>query len=232
MPHCGRSPATPPMNYLAHLYLARPRHAAMLGALLGDFVFGSASLGDWAPEVRTEILVHRRIDSYTDAHPLVTAARALFPDGRRRYAGIVLDVFYDHCLARDWDRHSSQPLPQFTAPFYAYLLARAEQLPERLRRIAPLMARGDWLGSYRRRESVDQAVARIASRLSRNGQVLVACLDDLRRHQVQIEAGFQAFFPQLQAHTPLLRQQVQARLAQAGAGSAPAHDGASAPPPD
>ena len=193
------------MNYLAHVYLARPDHEAMLGALLGDFVFGTAALADWSPVVRREILVHRRVDRYTDDHPQVVQARSLFGEGRRRYAGIALDVYYDHCLARDWARYCDTPLDAFTASFYWYLLSRQDELPERLRRIAPLMASGDWLGSYRQRDSVDLAVTRIATRLSRNGQCLVACLEDLRRHEAEIAAGFELFFPQLAAYASSLR---------------------------
>jgi acyl carrier protein phosphodiesterase len=194
------------MNYLAHLYLARPAHEAMLGALLGDFVFGLAALDAYSAVERREILLHRRVDRYTDEHPLVAGSRRLFGDGRRRYAGIALDVYYDHCLARDWHRYGDVPLDAFTAPFYRYLLSRQEQLPERLRRIAPSMAAHDWLGSYRERDSVDRAVARIATRLSRNGDRLVECLDDLRRHEAEIAAGFDAFFPQLVAHVLALRR--------------------------
>ena len=193
------------MNYLAHVYLARPDHEAMLGALLGDFVFGTAALADWSPVVRREILVHRRVDRYTDDHPQVIQARSLFGEGRRRYAGIALDVYYDHCLARDWARYCDTPLDAFTASFYWYLLSRQDELPERLRRIAPLMASGDWLGSYRQRDSVDLAVTRIATRLSRNGDRLVACLEDLRRHEAEIAAGFELFFPQLAAYASSLR---------------------------
>ena len=188
------------MNYLAHVYLARPDHEAMLGALLGDFVFGTAALADWSPVVRREILVHRRVDRYTDDHPQVIQARSLFGEGRRRYAGIALDVYYDHCLARDWARYCDTPLDAFTASFYCYLLSRQDELPERLRRIAPLMASGDWLGSYRQRDSVDLAVTRIATRLSRNGDRLVAC-----RHEAEIAAGFELFFPQLAAYASSLR---------------------------
>ena len=193
------------MNYLAHLYLARPDHEAMLGALLGDFVFGKAALQDWGEVERREIVIHRRVDRYTDEHPQVVEARRLFGEGRQRYAGIALDVYYDHCLARDWGRHCEIPLDAFTAPFYRYLLSRVDELPERLRRIAPLMAAHDWLGSYRERASVDLAVTRIATRLSRNGERLVECLDDLRRHEDTIRAGFDRFFPQLADHVSSLR---------------------------
>ena len=93
------------MNYLAHLYLAGPEPEARLGALLGDFVFGQAALADWGALERREIVIHRRVDRYTDEHPQVVAARRLFAHGRQRYAGIALDVYYDHCLARDWARY-------------------------------------------------------------------------------------------------------------------------------
>ena len=160
------------MNYLAHLYLAQHSDEAMLGAMLGDFVGGS-NLGDYPPAVRREIQVHRRIDSYTDAHPDVLAIKALFPQGPRRYAGILLDVYFDHLLARDWPAHHPQPLDEFSRRAYRVLLQHASHLPDRLRTIAPLMTAGDWLGSYRARATVDRAVERIAHRLSRRGDQLV-----------------------------------------------------------
>lgn len=193
------------MNYLAHLYLARHGDDAMLGALLGDFVFGVSGPEAYPEPIRREILLHRRIDRYTDAHPSVTAARALFADGRRRYAGIALDVYYDHLLARDWARWSEVDLDAFTARFYTHLLANHARLPARLQTIAPRMAQYDWLGSYRERANVDQVVSRIATRLSRNGDKLVACLDDLRTHEPAIERGFDALLSDLVAHAAALR---------------------------
>lgn len=178
----------------------------MLGALLGDFVFGTSGPDAWPAPVRDEILRHRRIDRFTDTHPAVAALRARFPDGRRRYAGIALDVYFDHCLARDWHRWHDTDLDAFTGRFYAHLLAHHDRLPDRLRQLAPLMARHDWLGSYRERASVDRAVARIATRLSRHGDRLVACLDDLREHEALAAATFDAFFPDLVAFYDALQQ--------------------------
>ena len=188
------------MNWLAHLVLARQSEEAMLGALLGDFVFGSSGLERFGAVAHREILLHRRIDAFTDAHPAVTALRARFPEGRRRYAGIALDVYFDHLLARDWSRWTPQePLQAFTARAYAMLDARFDALPPRLQAIAPAMAANDWLGGYRYRASVDRAVARIAQRLSRNGDRLVACLDDLRGLEYEAGAAFDALFPALGA---------------------------------
>ena len=186
------------VNYLAHAWLARHSDCAILGAILGDFVFGQSGLQDWPPAVRAEIVRHRRIDLYTDAHPAVVVARGLFDDaGLRRYAGIVLDVHFDHCLARHWQRWNDAPLADFTARVYRVLDEHRDELPSRLRAIAPRMAAHDWLGSYVQRGNVDHAVRGIATRLSRNGDKLVACLDVLRVEEARIEAAFEAFFPDL-----------------------------------
>ncbi|HSD16364.1 MAG TPA: ACP phosphodiesterase [Thermomonas sp.] len=186
------------MNYLAHAWLARHSDDAILGALLGDFVFGQSALQDWPPAIRAEIVRHRRIDQYTDAHPAVIAARGLFDDaGLRRYAGIVLDVYFDHCLARGWARWNGSPLDGFTARVYRVLDEHRDHLPPRLHAIAPRMAAHDWLGSYVDRDSVDRAVHGIATRLSRNGERLIACLDVLRLEEAEIDNAFEAFFPDL-----------------------------------
>ena len=186
------------VNYLAHAWLARHSDDAILGAILGDFVFGQSGLQDWPPAVRAEIVRHRRIDQYTDAHPAVAEARGLFDAaGLRRYAGIVLDVHFDHCLARHWQRWNDAPLADFTARVYRVLDEHRDELPSRLRAIAPRMAAHDWLGSYVQRGNVDHAVRGIATRLSRNGDKLVACLDVLRVEEARIEAAFEALFPDL-----------------------------------
>ena len=193
------------MNYLAHAWLARHSDDAILGALLGDFVFGRVALADWPDAVRREIVCHRHVDRYTDAHPSVVAARALFPDGLRRYAGILLDVHFDHLLARDWPRWDGGSLDAFAARAYRVLREHAAELPPRLHAIAPRMQAHDWLGSYRERGNVDHAVRGIATRLSRHGERLVECLPVLREHRVAIDAAFETFFPDLVAETPRMR---------------------------
>ena len=89
------------MNYLAHLHLGGQRPGQLLGSLYGDFVKGRLQ-GQFAPEIEVAIQLHRSIDVFTDRHPLVDVALSRFSLTRRRYAGIVLDVFLVHFLARDW----------------------------------------------------------------------------------------------------------------------------------
>ena len=184
------------MNYLAHIYLASHSDDAMVGALLGDFVKPHAGLA-FTPEMAAEIVTHRKIDSFTDSHPVVLDAKALFQGPHRRYAGILLDVFYDHLLARHWARYADVDLHAFIARFYAALSRHADVLPPNLARLAPYMIEQDWLGSYVDYKGVDIAVRRISTRLSRNGDLMRDALVDLEANYDVLEQGFQVFFPDL-----------------------------------
>jgi acyl carrier protein phosphodiesterase len=183
------------MNYLAHLHLGGQRPGQLLGSLYGDFVKGRLQ-GQFDPEVEAAIALHRRIDVFTDRHPLVDIALGRFSETRRRYAGIVLDVFFDHCLARDWTLYADRPLEQFTADVY-HLLSRERQLPERLAKIAPHMVANDWLGSYREFEVLEQVLRGISRRLTRPEE-LAGAMAELRRLYEPLSEDFSLFYPQLQ----------------------------------
>ena len=196
------------MNYLAHLHLGGQRPEELLGSLYGDFVKGLLH-GQYSPEIERGIQLHRSIDVFTDHHPLVDQALERFSHTRRRYAGIVLDVFFDHCLARDWSRYAEQPLERFTADFYRVLKAQAH-LPSRLARIAPHMAAHDWLGSYQHFETLEQVFVGISRRLSRP-QELAGAMQDLTSLYAPLSEDFRAFYPQLQAYAAQQLHACQAR---------------------
>lgn len=184
------------MNYLAHLHLGGDAPAQLLGSLYGDFVKGPLS-GQWPRPIEQAIRLHRRIDVFTDAHPLVEQARGRFPSARRRFSGMMLDVFFDHCLALHWARFSVQPLPDFTARVYR-VLAAEPALPERLALIAPRMAAQDWLGSYREFAVLEQVLQGLQRRLSRP-QGLDGALQELAQLYQPLMGDFLDFYPQLQA---------------------------------
>lgn len=191
------------MNYLAHARLAHDSDEAILGAILGDFVRGRQAAHGWPPRVGQEILRHRQIDRYTDSHPETLRLRQLFAQGERRHAGIVLDVYFDHCLARDWGNWSHTPLAAFCQRVYRVLDAALPQLPAPLAYIVPRMQAHDWLGSYRHLDAVEAAITGLSRRLSRRGEALLACFHTLMRHRPQADAAFARFFPQLLSAFPL-----------------------------
>ncbi|MFK3797644.1 MULTISPECIES: ACP phosphodiesterase [unclassified Pseudomonas] len=184
------------MNYLAHLHLGGQTPAQLLGSLYGDFVKGLLP-GRFPADIEDAIRLHRRIDAFTDSHPVIKQAMARFPAERRRYAGIVLDVFFDHCLARDWAHYADEPLEIFTGKVYR-VLADEPQLPERLALIAPRMAAQDWLGSYVEFEVVGNALAGISRRLSRP-EGLVGAMQELQALYRPLSEDFSVFYPELQA---------------------------------
>ncbi|MES2821324.1 MAG: ACP phosphodiesterase [Pseudomonadota bacterium] len=183
------------MNYLAHLHLGGPQPAQLLGSLYGDFVKGRLA-GRYPPAIEAAIGLHRRIDVFTDSHPLVLQAKARFPQARRRFAGIVLDIFFDHCLAREWVRYAAEPLPVFTARVYR-VLADEAALPPRLAQIAPLMAAQDWLGAYRDFAVLERVLQGMSRRLSRP-EGLAGSMAELERLYEPLLADFRAFYPELQ----------------------------------
>jgi acyl carrier protein phosphodiesterase len=185
------------VNFLAHAFLARHDVDVMLGSLMGDFVKGPLAQ-QYPSAIRHGLVLHRRIDTFTDAHEIVARSRARIGPQRRRYAGILIDLFYDHFLALHWDDYSSEALDAFTGTVYRTLLARIPELPERLQRIAPNMARTDWLGSYRETQAIGYALERIGTRLSR-GNALLGSQEELDANYAGFEADFRAFFPEVMA---------------------------------
>jgi len=192
------------MNFLAHLFLSPPGDEALLGSLMGDFVKGP--LDAKLPAYRHGLILHRKIDSFTDAHAMVRRSRNRISSARRRYAGIMVDMFYDHFLANNWAGYCREPLESFTARVYALLERNSEVLPERLRRIAPQMARQDWLSSYREVESIHIALNRTGDRLKR-GNALLGAAHELTANYDGLRDDFRAFFPDVIAFAQRLAAQ-------------------------
>jgi acyl carrier protein phosphodiesterase len=185
------------MNYLAHLYLSAPDDDALLGSLLGDFVKGA--VGDrFAPPLARAIVRHRRLDSFTDAHAAVQRSKSRVSTARRRYAGIMIDMFYDHFLAHRWHEFDDAPLADFTARVYALLERRHAELPARLQSVAPRMAARDWLGSYVDPSNVARALDGIGTRLKREN-LLAGAGEELLADYAGYEADFRAFMPDARA---------------------------------
>lgn len=187
------------MNYLAHIYLARHDDDAMVGAWLGDFVKAN-QMDAFSPAMQYEIRLHRRVDTFTDQHPGMLAAKRLFPEGPRRYAGILLDVFGDFWLTRHWSTVCTESRTELVARFYAALRRHEARLPAHAVPVAERMIAQDWLAGYGSAAGVDATIRRIATRLSRNGDTMTAGLETLWQNESALQDLFAGFFPELQAY--------------------------------
>ncbi len=185
------------MNYLAHLYLAERTGTSLIGSLMGDFARGRLRPGRFSPAIEQGIRLHRRVDTFTDAHPAVRASRGRLQPPFRRYGGILIDMFYDHYLARHWGQFHEQPLAAFARRVNALLDARAESLPQDLRRMARILREHELLLSYRDATGIERALRGISQRLSRPNP-LPWGIRELNRSYAQLEADFFVFMPQLE----------------------------------
>lgn len=183
------------MNYLAHLFLAEENDEAKLGALLGDFVKGTI-IDKYSEKTEREIQIHRKIDFYTDNHPIVKDAKELLSVKKRKYGNIILDVFYDHILAQKWQDYTKISLENFTKQIYSILLRNMNVLPDSLRDIVPIMIEQNWLTSYREFSGFEMAIARISKRL-RQENTLMECIAEIETNYSSIALSFDTFFPQL-----------------------------------
>lgn len=186
------------MNWLAHLLLSEPTPEFRLGNLLPDFIPPTA-IAALPEEFRRGAACHRRIDAFTDAHPVVRRSRARIAATHRRYSGILVDIFYDHVLAREWTEYAAQPFEDFLAEFRAAAVRHGPTLPDEMQRPLARMREDDWLGGYRELAGIERALARLSCRLRRPVE-LAAATADLAAHYDGFSADLAEFFPELCAH--------------------------------
>ena len=190
------------MNWLAHLYLSENNPAFRLGNLLPD-ILPPPQLAPLPADFQRGIAQHRRIDAFTDAHPVVRRSIRRFEPPLRRFGGILCDVFFDHFLARDWPFYSPEPLAQFTQAVYDSFGQFREYVPPHVYARLDTMRTDDWLCSYQDLAGVARALERIGSRFRRPVD-LCRSLSVLEDSYDVFHADFRAFFPDLQSHVALV----------------------------
>ena len=155
------------MNFLAHLVLAGDDDGLRLGAMLGDFVRGRRALVDYPDDVRLGIELHRHTDQFFDLLPETVKLRRSFPALFRRYGGIVIDLAFDHELARRWANYSSQSLEDFDSEIHGLLARNDQMLPDRLRRFMSYADRRGLFTAYRDKSEIFVSLSGIGTRFSR-----------------------------------------------------------------
>jgi acyl carrier protein phosphodiesterase len=185
------------MNYLAHMVCSNDSPASMLGNFIADFVKGNVE-GRFPREVVEGIRHHRKADLFTDSHAVFGASRRLISSARRRYAGVIIDVLYDHFLTICWDRYCSVGLDEFVGRVYENLGSHQVSMPHPVPMVIEKMVREDWLQRYGTVEGIDRTFRRISGRLRRENTLNTA-VEELERNYVLLQDHFHCFFPQLVA---------------------------------
>jgi len=151
------------MNFLAHALLAEKSPALTVGGVIGDWIKGSLP-GCLPADLAQGVALHRAIDGFVETHPAFRRSRARFSPARRRYAGVLVDIFYDHLLARDWARFHTVALAPYCHSVYRQIETRLDELPESSRSAMRLMATEDWLQSYANLDGIADVLRRMARR--------------------------------------------------------------------
>ncbi len=185
------------MNYLAHLHIASCAHSNLLGNLLGDFIKGDPS-GKFPLNVVHGIRLHRRVDAFTDSHPLCLELKPLFKPKLRRFVPIVLDMVWDHFLAKNWYQYGEDELEVFIE-WCGKEIAQDEialSLPPSYQSVTSKMWQQGWLQSYRDWDNIIYAVQRISQRRPRLGE-LTACIPTLEIHYPLLNDQFKRLYPEV-----------------------------------
>lgn len=180
------------MNFLAHAWLAGDSPADRLGALIGDFVKGPLPAGLPA-DLAAGVKLHRQVDRFADEHPVFQHSRQRVSQARRRYAGIMVDMFYDHFLALHWHRFSASPLEGYVADLYDAAQRQLALLPARFHRTLGYMRQENWLLSYRQPEAISLTLERLAEYRLRQPNGLYGGGEELLTHYAGFEADFFVF---------------------------------------
>jgi len=186
------------MNYLAHLFLARPTADSHFGNLLGDFRRG-VDVNAFSSGVQLGLKNHYEVDKFTDSHRNVLDAKSLFHKSRRRFAPVALDIYFDHLLIKHWTKFTTRRFDDFREESFQLLEQRLPYMPRNMQHSVGHMITHDWFEDYAKEEGIAKAISVVAKRI-RFANTFHYVVDDISENKEQIEAMFLAFFPELITH--------------------------------
>jgi len=185
------------MNFLAHLKLSGDHEKIMLGNFIADHIRGN-KIHHFPQEIIDGIMLHRKIDYYTDHHPAFIQTRTRLHKKYHKYAGVIADIFYDHFLARNWDDYSEISLSHYTSYSYGILLRNYTILPRKTKQLLPFIIMQNWLASYGKFDGLTRAFDMMARR-AKNKSNMEFAVEDLRADYDLYKADFERFFPDIAA---------------------------------
>ncbi len=183
------------MNFLAHLYLSGNNKELMIGNFIADHIKGN-KFSHFSEEIQKGIILHRKIDTYTDAHKIVRQSKRKLHSRYRHYNGVIIDIFYDHFLAKNWNNYSEIPLGIYVDSVYQLLEKNIETLPEKTQEMFPYITKYNWLYNYQFAKGIQEVLNGMNNRTKGKSQMNLAS-EDLLIHYQSFEDDFTIFFEDL-----------------------------------
>ena len=186
------------MNYLAHVFLSGEDEEIVIGNFIGDYVKG-INFRKYSDSVKKGILLHREIDAFTDRNKTIRKSKSLFKNRYGKYSGIIIDIFYDHFLAKNWSKFSSVPLKDFTLNLHKILNKHFDILPERVKQFVPSFINNNWIEYYKSVFGIKQVLKRMSSITTLPDETSYA-INVLKDNYSVLESDFLDYFPELTAY--------------------------------
>ena len=183
------------MNFLAHIYLSGDEEEVIIGNFIADGIKGKR-YQEYPSNIAKGILLHRAIDTFTDAHPTVHKSTARLHKNYSHYSGVIVDILYDHFLAKNWSKYCSKPLDEYVEDFYALLRKNYSELTPRIQNMMPYMIADNWLFSYATIEGIGKVLAQMNVRTKGVVKMNLAVIE-LEEYYDEFEAEFTSFFEEI-----------------------------------
>lgn len=183
------------MNFLAHLFLSKNNEEILIGNFIADAVKGN-KFKNYRPQIQVGIKLHREIDTFTDNHPIVKKSKKRLNPQYKHYSGVIIDIFYDHYLAKNWNEYSKTPLNVYAKNIYDLILENSETFPEKIQKMIPYMIQYNWLEAYKSVEGIERVLIGMNNRTKGLSKMNLA-IEDLKNNYTYFEKDFKAFFDEL-----------------------------------
>lgn len=184
------------MNFLAHIYLSGDNDLIKIGNFMADGIRGK-QYENFPLDIQKGIVLHRAIDTYTDSHPVFRQSTKRLHTNYHHYAGVIVDVFYDHFLAKNWNSYCNEKLEDFVARFYQSLDKNIDVLSDKTRNFMPYMIQHNWLVSYQTVEGITKILTQMDSRTNNQSKMRFANTE-LVKFYSEFENEFTLFFKDIQ----------------------------------
>lgn len=183
------------MNFLAHLYLSKNDPNIMIGNFIADHIRGN-NYESFSEEIQQGIFLHREIDTFTDSHPLVRKSKRRLNKRYGHYGGVIIDIFYDYFLAKNWAKYSEIPFDVFTDGVNKMLSEVSHDLPTKSQEFIKYMIAYNLLFNYQFEDGIEKVLTGMNHRTKGKSKMNLA-IEDLKELNKEFEEDFILFFEDL-----------------------------------